>query len=270
MNLRGIYASCRDIRFGYGRQEVLRGIHCTIEGGEFLGIIGPNGSGKTTFLKILNGELLPNRGEVLLDGESVPRMSRRQIAQKVAVVPQVKELAFRFTVLEMVMMGRSPHLGLLEFERRRDMETVQWAMEMTNISHLADRDLSELSGGEHQRVFIARALAQNPSMILMDEATAFLDIGHQANIMDLMQRLNNDQGMTIAVVTQDINLASAYCDRIVLFNAGRIHSIGTPGNVITKADIEKVYGLPVLVDTNPETGTPRVTLRKKVTFHNNV
>ncbi len=265
----GISASCSDIWFGYGKQEVLRGIRCIIEGGEFLGIIGPNGSGKTTFLKILNGELLPARGEVLLDGMRVPKMNRRQIAQKVAVVPQVKELAFRFTVLEVVMMGRSPHLGLLQFERHQDMEMVKWAMEMTSISHLADRDLSKLSGGEHQRVFIARALAQNPAMILMDEATAFLDIGHQADIMNLMRRLNDDRGMTVVVVTQDINLASAYCDRIVLFNAGRIHNIDTPENVIKEADIEEVYGLPVLVDRNPETGTPRLTLSKKFTFHNN-
>ena len=263
MNRRGISASCRDVWFRYDAENVLRGIHCTVVKGEFLGIIGPNGSGKTTFLKIMTGEALPARGEILVDGTPIAAMSRRQIAQKVAVVPQSQELAFRFTVLELVMMGRSPHLGLLQFERRRDMEIVQWAMRMTNIEHLADRDLGELSGGERQRIFIARALAQDTAMILMDEGTAFLDIKHQVEIMDLMRQLNHDPGMTVVVVTQDINLASAYCDRIVMFNAGRIHTIGTPERVINNTDIEEVYGLPVLVDTHPETGRPRLTLRKK-------
>jgi iron complex transport system ATP-binding protein len=266
MKRRGISASCRDIRFSYNEMEVLRSISCSIAAEEFLGIIGPNGSGKTTFLKILNGELLPAWGEVLLDGTPVMKMSRRQIAQKVAVVPQVQELAFRFSVLELVLMGRSPHLALLQFERRRDIEIAQWAIRMTNSAHLADRDLSELSAGERQRVFIARALAQETAMILMDEGTAFLDIGHQVEIMAFMRQLNDERGITVVVVTQDINLASAYCDRILLFNAGRIHSMGTPDTVINQANIEEVYGLPVIVDENPETKRPRLTLRKKSLF----
>lgn len=266
MKPRGIPASCRDVWFSYNKLEVLRGVNCSIAAGEFLGIIGPNGSGKTTFLKLLDGELLPARGEVLLDEIPVLKMSRRQIAQKVAVVPQAQELTFRFSVLELVLMGRSPHLGLLQFERRRDIEIAQWAMRMTNTAHIADRDLGELSAGERQRVFIARALAQETAMILMDEGTAFLDIGHQVEIMALMRQLNDERGITVVVVTQDINLASAYCDMILLFNAGRIHSTGAPDMVINEANIEEVYGLPVIVDENPETMRPRLTLRKKSLF----
>jgi len=248
------------VDFRYKDVWALRDISFDVRRGEFLGIIGPNGSGKTTLIRIIDGILVPEKGDVSVNGNNIRGMRRRDLARLVAVVPQDSAMIFPFRALEVVMMGRSPHLGMLRFEGDRDFEITRRAMEMTDTISLADRSMDKLSGGERQRVLIARALAQEPEVVLLDEPTAFLDIKHQAAFFGLMKMLNGGKGLTVLAVTHDINLASAYCDRIMLLKNGRIHSLGVPGEVITEANIKEVYETDVLVDANPLNGLPRVTL----------
>ena len=250
----------RDVKFKYDDIWILNDVAFQTHEGEFLGIIGPNGSGKTTLIKIIDGLLIPDEGAVFLRGKDIRHVSRNDIAKIIAMVPQDAPMVFPFTVKEVVMMGRAPHLGRLEFEGKTDFEIVHKAMEITDILPFASRSINELSGGERQRVLIARALAQQPQIILLDESTAFLDIKHQIAFFDIIKGLNRDEGMTVVAVTHDMNLASLYCDRIMLLNNGSIHVIGSPGEVITESNIKEVYDTDVLIDPNPVTGSPRVTL----------
>lgn len=250
----------RDIKFKYNKRWVLNDVAFQTHEGEFLGIIGPNGSGKTTLIKIIDGLLMPDEGAVFLRGKNIRHFKRNDIAKVVAMVPQDAPLVFPFTVQEVVMMGRAPHLGRLRFEGTSDYEIVRTAMETADILPFASRSINELSGGERQRVLIARALAQEPQVILLDESTAFLDIKHQIAFFDLMKILNKEEGLTVIAVTHDMNLASLYCDRIMLLDSGRVHTIGVPDEVLTQSNIKEVYDTDVLVDLNPVTGSPRVTL----------
>jgi len=248
------------VEFRYDDAWVLRNLTFAIEEGEFLGIIGPNGSGKTTLLKIIDGLLMPQEGRVCINGKDVRDMKRNDIAKQVAVVPQDTPMIFPFTVEEVVMMGRAPHLGRLRFEGKTDFEIVQRAMKRVDILGFASRSINELSGGERQRVLIGRALAQEPRVILLDESTAFLDIRHQVTFFDLIRDLNRQEAMTVIAVTHDINLASLYSDRVMILKQGFIHRIGSPNTVITESAIKEVYETDVLVDRNPVTKLPRVTL----------
>ena len=249
-----------DISFSYKDIRVLRDISFQVSRGGFLGVIGPNGSGKTTLIRVIDGILVPEKGGVIISGAEIRGMRRIDIARLVAVVPQDFPMIFSFRVLEIVMMGRSPHLGMLRFEGESDLEIARRAMEMTDTLSLADRSMDSLSGGERQRVLIARALAQEPEVVLLDEPTAFMDIKHQAEFFRLMKRLNRERGLTVLAVTHDINLAAAYCDRVMLLKEGRIHSMGMPGEVITESNIREVYDTDVMVDANPLNGLPRITL----------
>ena len=251
---------CEDIRFRYHQQWILDELSFKSAEGDFLGIIGPNGSGKTTLLKIIDGLLKPESGSVRIGKTDINKIKRNDFAKIVAMVPQESSMTFPFTVHEVVLMGRAPHLGRLMFEREDDLAISRKAMELTDTFPLRERSISELSGGERQRVLIARALAQEPGVVLLDESTAYLDIKHQVAFFDLIRTLNRKEGLTVIAVTHDINLASLFCDRIMLLKKGRIHSIGTPDEVITKANIEEVYETGVYVDCNPQTGLPRVTL----------
>ena len=248
------------IDFRYKDAWALRDVSFDVQRGEFLGIIGPNGSGKTTLIRIIDGILVPEKGNISVNRNNIRGMRRRDLARLVAVVPQDSAMIFPFKALEVVMMGRSPHLGMLRFEGDRDFEIARKAMEMTDTISLADRSIDRLSGGERQRVLIARALAQEPEVVLLDESTAFLDIKHQAAFFGLMKTLNRGKGLTVLAATHDINLAAAYCDRIMLLKNGRIRSLGAPGEVITVANIREVYETDVLVDANPLNGLPRITL----------
>ncbi len=249
-----------DVDFRYKDMWALRDISFEVRRGEFLGVIGPNGSGKTTLIRVIDGILAPEKGGVSISGHAIQGMRRRDLARLVAVVPQDFPMIFSFRALEIVMMGRSPHLGMLRFEGESDREIVLRAMEMTDTASLADRSMDGLSGGERQRVLIARALAQEPEVVLLDEPTAFLDIKHQAEFFGLMKRLNRERGLTVLAVTHDINLAAAYCGRVMLLKGGRIHTLGVPGEVITETNIREVYETDVLVDANPVNGLPRITL----------
>ena len=251
------------ISFRYHDDWVLEDVSFRAERGEFVGLIGPNGSGKTTLLKILYGLLTPQKGEILFELVPIKKMERADIAKRIAVVAQETHLLFPFSVLETVLMGRSPYLGHLMFENEKDLEIAKKAMEWTKIVPFSERHMDELSGGERKRVFIARALAQEPEVILLDEPTASLDIQHQIDFLDLILTLNRERGLTIIMASHDINIASEFCDRLILLQKGRIYQMGTPEQVITKDNIETVYGCEVWIDRNPISGMPRISLLKK-------
>ena len=251
------------ISFRYHEDWVLQEVSFRVEKGEFVGVIGPNGSGKTTLLKILYRLLAPQQGEILFELVPMKKMDRADIAKRIAVVAQETHLLFPFTVLETVLMGRSPYLGDSMFESEKDLEIAKRAMEWTKILPFSERPMDELSGGERKRVFIARALAQEPEVILLDEPTANLDIHHQIDFLDLILALNRERGLTIVMASHDMNMASEFCDRLILLQGGRIYKIGTPEEVITKENIELVYGCEVWIDQNPVSGMPRISLSKK-------
>lgn len=248
-----------NVSFRYDRGLVLGDVSLRIAQGEFIGIIGPNGSGKTTLLRLMAGILRPEKGKVELKGRNLSEMSRRSVAKLVAVVPQETPLTFPFSVREVVLMGRAPHLPVFGFESGSDFEIAARVMGMTETAQFAGRSMGSLSGGERQRVLIARALAQQPEIMLLDEPTAFLDIRHQVEIFELVRTLREKQGLTVVTVTHDINLASLYSDRIVLLKEGKIFSEGRPEDVLTSVNIEDVYGSRILVDSYPGSGLPRIT-----------
>ena len=248
------------IGFQYGEKRVLQNITLTVARGEFFGILGPNGSGKSTLLNLIDGIRLPCEGEIRLKGIAPGRMRRKDMARLVAVVPQEASWVFPLTVEEIVLMGRTPHLGRLAFESERDLAVARSAMEATDLLPLASRLMETLSGGERQRVLIARALAQEPEVILLDEPTASLDIAHQIRTFGLIRSLSRSAGLAVVSVTHDMNLAALYCDRIALLEEGQLRSLGCPGGVITESNIREVYGVDVVVDHHPLTGLPRVSL----------
>jgi iron complex transport system ATP-binding protein len=242
---------------GYGKQVVLQGVSFAIKRGEFVGIIGPNGSGKTTLLRTITGLLHPFEGTISLEGRETHEMARRELAQKVAVVTQLPEATPPFSVEEFVLLGRVPHWGRFQLlETHKDVEKAETAMALTGIAYARDCRMGELSGGEQQLAFVARALAQDPRLLLLDEPTAHLDIGHQGQIMDLLRQLNREQSLTIVVVLHDLALASLYCQRLILLHQGRLRKIGPPRRVLTKEVIEEVYRTTVRVVKAPGKGGP--------------
>ncbi|MDJ0782623.1 MAG: ABC transporter ATP-binding protein [Desulfosarcinaceae bacterium] len=243
----------------YRTRPVLKGISFDIAAGDFFIIIGPNGSGKTTLLKAMAGLLAP-QGEIHLMGRPLEVYTRRALARRLAFVPQLITEDLPFTVREVVLMGRTPHMGLLGLEGPEDIAQTQAAMAFTGVGHLAHRKMDALSGGERQRVFIARAICQEPEIILLDEPTAALDLTHQARLMDLMERLKRERGVTVVMVSHDVNLAAMYADRLLLLKNGRIQALGPPGEVLTYDRIEETYGCRVLVDESPLGRFPRITL----------
>jgi len=251
------------ISFRYHEAWVLQEVSFRVEKGEFVGVIGPNGSGKTTLLKLLYRLLAPQRGEILFELVPMKKMDRRDIAKRIAVVAQETQLLFPFSVLETVLMGRSPYLGRLLFESEKDLEIARKAMEWTKILPFSERPMDELSGGERKRVFIARALAQEPDVILLDEPTANLDIQHQIEFLNLILTLNRERGLTIVMASHDMNIASEFCDRLILLRGGRIYQMGTPEEVVTKENIESVYGCEVWIDRHPVSGMPRISLLRR-------
>lgn len=250
----------KNVGFRYGPQWAVRDIDLQIHGGEILGILGPNGSGKTTLLRIMDGVLQPQEGEVLIRRESLTAFTRAGIAKQIAMVAQETYFRFAFTALEVVLMGRFPHLKRLQFEGEKDLQIAFEALKATHALDLAERSIHELSGGEKQRVLIARALAQEAKVILFDEPTSFLDLRFKREIFQLISSLSLDTDLSVVVVSHDIDLAAQYCHRVVMLKNGSIYEIGEPERVVTAENIEAVYDCPVLVDKNPVTGRPRVSL----------
>jgi iron complex transport system ATP-binding protein len=249
----------RDLSFRYQRDRVLSNISLTLDSGEFLGLIGPNGSGKSTLLKLLNGIFRPQQGQVFFQGQEISLWTRKLLAQKMAMVAQEVPVHFPFTVLELVLMGRYPHLGALEFESKHDLAIAAQAMELVDVAHLQHRLLSDLSGGERQRALVARALCQQPVCLLMDEPTAFLDFRYQLDLFILTRKLVKESNLGAVIISHDINLAAQFCDRLLLMDRGRIAFQGPPEEVVRPEHLERVYGCRLLVDQSPISGKPRVT-----------
>ncbi|MBT9139886.1 MAG: Hemin import ATP-binding protein HmuV [Dehalococcoidia bacterium] len=250
----------QNLTFTYADRKVLKEICFDVESGTFFGIIGPNGSGKTTLIKLLSRVLRPGSGLVELGERALNSYSQNDLAKVMAVVVQDTFAGYLFSVEEIVMMGRTPYLGRFQAETLQDYAIVRQALELTGCLELRQRKIAELSGGERQRVMIARALAQQPKVLLLDEPTAHLDIGYQQEILDLVKRLCLTEGLTVISVLHDLNLASYYCNGLVLLAQGEIAAAGSPDHVLTTENISRVYKTAILVSPHPLLGTPTVSL----------
>ncbi len=255
---RATVLSCEQVSFAYGPVEVLSAISCEVAAGEIVGLIGPNGSGKSTLMRLMSGVRVPRVGQLAYDGRDLRTYRREELARAIAVVPQETAIELPFSVLEVVLMGRSPYLGKFGFEGAHDLAVAQRVMEQTGVADLATREVHALSGGERQRVILARALAQEPRVLLLDEPTAFLDIKHQVAVYDLMKQLSREQGLAVVAILHDLNLAALYCDRLLLLKAGRTFCQGTPEEVLTYINIKAVYETEVYIDLNDLTGKVQI------------
>ena len=260
-------AELRDVSFAYpatgerrARPFALSNLSVAIAPGEIVGVIGPNSSGKTTLIRLLTRVLEPAAGAIRLDGVPIGRLARTELARRVAVVPQGILPQFPFTVGELVLMGRYPHDPGRYFESPRDRAAAREAMEATGVLELADMPLEHLSGGERQRAVIARAVAQEPRLLVLDEPTAHLDLRYQVEAAALLRRLNRERGVTILLVSHDLNLAAEVCDRLLLLNGGRAAAIGSAEAVLDEALLGSVFGCGVVVDRSETTRRPVVRL----------
>ncbi len=244
----------------YGSLPVIRDVSFSVSKGEFFIVIGPNGSGKTTLLKVMAAITAFQGGKLEILGKPMEKYSRKSLARIMALVPQTVPEDLPFTVRELVLMARSPHMGLLGLEGDHDIQMAEEAMAFTGVEPLADRKMDQLSGGERQRAFIARAICQDPQIILLDEPTAALDLAHQVRVMDLMEKLRTEKGLTIVMVSHDINLAAMYATCLMLLKKGRIIKMGIPSEVLTFKTLEEAYECPLLVDESPLGNFQRVTL----------
>ena len=243
------------VSFAYRRgATALDGVSVTVPRGAIVGLIGPNGSGKTTLVRLLNGTLTPSHGSVSLDGVALSTLSRRDLAKRIAVVPQETQVTFDFSALEIVLMGRYAHLGAFALEGPDDMAIARRALAATGTESLAARQFATLSGGEKQRVVIAGALAQSSDVLLLDEPTTALDVGFQFEIAALLARLNRDHGTTMVVSTHDLNLAAMLCTELVLLKAGRVVAHGATRTVLTSENIRRLYGVDADVTFHPRAG----------------
>lgn len=244
-----------------GGTQILADVSLSIAPGELVGLIGPNGSGKTTLLRAV-GALVPSDGQVWLTGSDLNGLSPRGVAQRAARVAQATLLdpALGLSVEEVVLAGRAPHLGHWQWESRRDREIAGRAMRRTDSQHLAARLVAELSGGERQRVYLARALAQEPRLLLLDEPTANLDLGHQIRVLSLVRQLVRDVGMAAMAAIHDLELAARFCVRLILLDRGRVVADGPPSEVLTPRRVAEVYGVNVAIEPNPHVEGLRITV----------
>lgn len=245
--------SVEDLYFSYPRRDVLRNITFDVHPGEILGILGQNGCGKTTLLKCINASLKNSQGVVTIDGNDVHSLSKKEIARAMGFVMQTTNTTFPFTVYETVMMGRYSRSDSFS-SSDKDIEIVYDAMRETGILEFTDRDIDELSGGERRRVMIARALVQEPEVLLLDEPTLHLDINHQFDLMDLIRRLSAEKKLMVVIVTHDIILAARYCDRIITVQNGSIVAHGTPKEVITEDNMRKIFNIETEIKEDPRVG----------------
>ncbi|MBW3622472.1 MAG: ABC transporter ATP-binding protein [Armatimonadetes bacterium] len=250
--------SIEGVTVAFGDVSALSGVSLEVPAGDFLGLLGPNGSGKTTLLRVISRALAPQLGEVKLDGEDLRRYAPAELARRMAVVPQISVPTLDFTAGELVRMGRSPYQGRWGVETRLDREVAEEAMRLTSTLPFEGRVAGTLSGGEYQRVLVARALAQEPDLLLLDEPTAHLDLSAQIGLLELLHRLNRLQGITVVAVLHDLNLAATYCRRLAMLHRGRLVSLGSPEEVLTVERLREVYDAETLVRPHPLTGRPMV------------
>ena len=235
----------KNLSFSYGSTQILKDINMELGSSDVLGIVGPNGAGKSTLLRCIDRILVPQNGTLLLDGQEMKQMSSMEIAKKIGYVPQSISNTFPATVFDTVLMGRRPHLGWRSSEE--DIDTVLEVLTMLKIKYLAMRDFNEISGGQQQKVLIARALAQDAEILLLDEPTSNLDIRHQLEVMEILTKLVKKKGLSVMMAIHDLNLASRYSDRIIMLNGGGIRDTGDPVSVLTAENIQSVYGVEVIV-----------------------
>lgn len=268
LNVNGV--ECR-----YGSTKIISGVNLEVKPGDFIGILGPNGSGKTTLLKSISRVLKPHVGAILIDEDDLYTQKPVDVAKKMAVVPQDSTVGFDFSAMDVVLMGRNPHLGPFQMESDKDVEVAKKAMMLTNTWALADRSINELSGGERQRVIIARALAQEPKILLLDEPTNNLDIINQLEIMDLVKSLCDKKGLAVLAVIHDLNMAARYCNSMLLIKAGEVYAFGEAEKVLNSENIRSVYDVDAIVRKNAATGSlyviplapKKCSTEKKCTVH---
>ncbi|MDA3643879.1 ABC transporter ATP-binding protein [Saccharopolyspora indica] len=244
----------RELSAGYRRATVVSGISATVDTGGWLGIIGPNGSGKSTLLKAIAG-LVHHKGAVLVDGRPLAELRRRERARAIGYAPQIPQLPIGLTVTDYVLLGRTPHLGPLGREGASDLDVVRSLLDRLDLARLADRHLATLSGGERQRAVLARALAQRAGVLLLDEPTTGLDVGHAQALLDLIDELRRELGTTVVMTLHDLTLAAQYAERLLLLDTGRAAAEGTPAEVLTPEVLEKRYTARVTVLHTPD-GSP--------------
>lgn len=245
----GVKIVVRGVSVYYRSVKALEGVSLEVGEGEFMTLVGPNGAGKTTLLRCIDGILRPRLGVVLIDGRSVTAMDKLELARVVGYVPQEARPSLPFTVADVVMMGRRPYVGWRV--SKEDLEAVKRAMDVVGITHLAGRYFDELSAGERQKVMIAKALAQEPDVLLLDEPTSNLDIRHQLEILTLIRRLAKEKGLTVVAAMHDLNLAYRFSDKVVMLSGGRVYAAGRPEDVLTPENIRRVYGVRVEVLRSP-------------------
>ncbi|MGO8806840.1 MAG: ABC transporter ATP-binding protein, partial [Candidatus Bathyarchaeia archaeon] len=246
LNIDGV--ECR-----YGSIKILENVSISVKAGDFVGILGPNGSGKSTLLKSISRTLKPSKGAIILNDKDIYTLKNIEVAKQLAVVPQDNTISFSFTALEVVLMGRNPHMERFQMETERDMAIARRVMNLTNTWHLAPRPVNELSGGERQRVIIARALAQEPKVLLLDEPLTYLDIINQLEIMDLIKSLCVTQGIIVMAVVHDLNLAARYCNNGLLLKTGKVYAAGPIDKVLTSENIKRVFNVEAMVKKNAVT-----------------
>jgi iron complex transport system ATP-binding protein len=242
----------------YGDKVVLEDISLDVFKGEVVALIGPNGAGKTTLIRAASGILRPRAGQVYALGQDITHMPPHLRAARLAVVPQARQLPANFTVYETVLLGRTPYLGWMGKADRQDLRRVAWALERTETLALGNRLIGELSGGEQQRVLLARALAQDTPILLLDEPTAHLDLRHQSGLLNLVQGLAREQHLAVLMALHDLNLVALYSDRVVLLVDGRLRTAGTPDEVLTADHLVESYQVPLNITVHPEYGTPLI------------
>ena len=235
----------KDVEFSYASVPILKDVCIELRASEMLSVVGPNGAGKSTLLRCIDRILKPQRGSILLDEREIKEMSRMELAKKMGYIPQSSAQVFPATVFDTVLMGRRPHIGWRSNEK--DMKKVLETLQMLNIKSFAMRDINELSGGQQQKVFIARALTQEPDVLLLDEPTSNLDIKHQLEVMDIIKNIVREKGIAAIMAIHDLNLASRYADRIIMMNGGEVFDAGDAASVLTPENIKHVYDVEVEV-----------------------
>ncbi len=243
----------RSLFANYGDVKALKDINLDVQKGEIVGLVGPNGAGKTTMIKVLSGILSPSGGEVLINQKDINSYTASQRARALAVVPQARQLGGAFSVEQAVLLGRTAYLGFLGKPGKEDLLKTAWAMEKTGVDALADRKLAEISGGEQQRVLLARALAQDTPALLLDEPTNHLDLRYQVNLLKLVKRLVLEEGLSVLMAMHDLNQVSGIADRVMLLANGKMMALGTPEAVLTPENIQNVYQTEIETYTHPKT-----------------
>lgn len=248
----------------YDKEKALDNINLTLYNNSFYGIIGPNGSGKTTLLKNIARSLMPKGGTIFLNERDITEFSNKDLARKISYVPQNTNLEFEFSVMDIVLMGRNPYLRRFQTESTYDMDIAKSAMDITDTWHLREKNIGMVSGGERQRVIIARALAQQTNIMLLDEPVSQLDMQHQIEILEILKKLTEDKKISVIVSLHDLNMAAQYCDKIILMDKGKVFKEGLPDEIIAKENIQKVYGMDVFIMKNPYTCKPHLIPLRKI------